>query len=1042
MKLKLFLKRLFLFSSLLPLSARGGEAREEISAGVYGNEHVEFFREEDVTYLLTGDGTVSYEGVFTLDRYFQPPINGDRQGVFGAESVHFTSEDKTSLNFYCTGFDPEALKNPTACRSFVYVQERQNAQVAFQNLGDLTFRSDDLNMMGITSGKNAGDYIRIVSFEDVGNISFQGLSSGGIYIMSSNHVSFTNTGDISFTDMNGSNDYKGAIFINQGETFSGATGKGDIFFDTTGNITFKNLRKTSSYIAAAGIYTGEGSVSFNNTGDILFENNEALQGAGGINVYDMYGRGGMLSFTNINGSIVFRNNAGKSTSSPAVVKGVGAILARGSFLLLNAGEVLFEGNTTDVVSAGAIYGDLRDGNSRSFTMSADRGNITFIGNAILDQQDVWLRAVRLDCAASNEINFRAQTGREITFYDGIDINGGGTGLLSGSPTLYINRIPNQEEREKYYAEGGHFGGSIRFTGIKTEEILKERLGNGDSVSLKEMVEKSRKVDVDAHVSVEGGTLAIEYGMVLDNSSSRTLKPSFTLKSGILEMTSGAALNSNKVVVSGRDAGSILRIGGTPVSAPEGIFERPSLKVSTFDISRGFNWDLMPFLATGDSGMEIQVGSSFKLGGTIGIMDTLDGYADKYWSEQREFSLFSFDGDTWKRKDGDPESLVSNTTGTSEIDSEYTYKGIWNYEWQDTDSDGTPDELVAVWSPREGEDPVDPIDPVDPVDPVDPAKPSKAFPDRRGELALNSLWSSASNIAALGNTALGQLSDIRLSNKLSSRIWAMGLGDFARRHSRSGVDGYDYDGGGYSVGMDSDFGSDKGVWGIAFGQIYGHSRSRDYQSKTDQRTMMGTLYWGKLFPVDEKTWWTAKADVSWGFTDNCMKSVFTGGLNAHGDWNNRTWLVQTEISRSSVLSGQWIISPFVRLELTRGKEDGFSEDGSYARCFGSARLQRFTIPVGVSVSKAVTCYDKPWHHTLRLSYAGDVVRDIPEAGVYSFYSDFSWTARAVKPSRHAMRVEYDTLLQWNERWNLYAGYGLELRDRSTLHQVHAGVSWAF
>ncbi|UQT45956.1 hypothetical protein M5E88_07240 [Akkermansia muciniphila] len=41
---------------------------------------------------------------------------------------------------------------------------------------------------------------------------------------------------------------------------------------------------------------------------------------------------------------------------------------------------------------------------------------------------------------------------------------------------------------------------------------------------------------------------------------------------------------------------------------------------------------------------------------------------------------------------------------------------------------------------------------------------------------------------------------------------MGLGDFARQCSRGGADGYDYSGGGYSVGADSGFGHDNGIWG--------------------------------------------------------------------------------------------------------------------------------------------------------------------------------------------------------------------------------------
>lgn len=68
---------------------------------------------------------------------------------------------------------------------------------------------------------------------------------------------------------------------------------------------------------------------------------------------------------------------------------------------------------------------------------------------------------------------------------------------------------------------------------------------------------------------------------------------------------------------------------------------------------------------------------------------------------------------------------------------------------------------------------------------------------------------------------------------------MGLGDFARQRSRGGADGYDYSGGGYSVGADSGFGHDNGIWGIAFGQLYGHAKSRGFQGRNTQDTRMGS-----------------------------------------------------------------------------------------------------------------------------------------------------------------------------------------------------------
>lgn len=98
-------------------------------------------------------------------------------------------------------------------------------------------------------------------------------------------------------------------------------------------------------------------------------------------------------------------------------------------------------------------------------------------------------------------------------------------------------------------------------------------------------------------------------------------------------------------------------------------------------------------------------------------------------------------------------------------------------------------------------------------------------------------------------------------------------------------------------------------GIAFGQMHGFSKSQDFNGRITQDSLMGSIYWGRIFRSGERSLWTVKADLTWGMTDNCMESRFSNGMDAHGEWNNRTWLVQTEVSRSIQYAGGWTVSPF-------------------------------------------------------------------------------------------------------------------------------------
>lgn len=835
----------------------------DIYSGTYGNDDVEVFQPEEVTYHLAGRDGVFYEGAFTFDNY-NPDKGGagNRQGVFSGYSTHFSSTEGTSLGFHCTGLNPG--KNSSASKSFIFVmgpwesgEEFVAPQVTFQNLGDLSFIADNMDMIGITDGAMAGTgggrygKADIVSFNNVGNIEFRGLNHGGIGFSRLNSLAFTNTGDISFTDMKmGYSSNGGAIFINQGGDSSlySNPGDGNISFDHTGNIIFRNLVKTSYYMSSAGIFTNEGSISFNDTENILFENNTSTGGPAAIGIGSIFlpDNQPSLSFSNIRGDIIFRNNKASGGSMPGMA---GAITIYGSFKLVQTGDVLFENNVTDKNTAGAIYCGNNEGKrfGGQWLLSADGGNIVFRGNLVKGSSGVFARALGIFAYAPENdytgisqpngnltMDFRAQAGREIVFYDGIDIES----ITVAMPTLHINRIP--ADWADYGGIPVEFGGTVRFSGALTESFLDRNDGESDG-DYAERVETSRRVKLESNIM---------------------------------------------------------------------------------------------------------------------------------------------------------------------------------------DGDGEDDQLLAIWKHEAG------------------CRPDQVRPEQAGELALNSLWSSASNAASLGNTALAQLTPVRLYQRYARNVWGMGLGDFARQRSRGGVDGYDYDGGGYSVGMDSDFGGKSGIWGIAFGQMHGFSRSRDFNGRITQDSLMGSIYWGRIFRSGERSLWTVKADLTWGMTDNCMKSRFSNGMDAHGEWNNRTWLVQAEVSRSIQYAGGWTVSPFLRMEFTHGTEASFLEDGSYARKFEGAVLRRLSIPAGVSVERSGDWKGRHWTQVLRLSYVGDAIQDVPEASVYSIYSDIFWRTRGVQPARHAVRVEYDAALQWNDRWTVYAGYGMEARGSSVYHRINAGVSRAF
>ena len=660
----------------------------------------------------------------------------------------------------------------------------------------------------------------------------------------------------------------------------------------------------------------------------------------------------------------------------------GAIELAGKLdLLALTKDVLFSGNMT-----GGVFTRHDDG-----TFSVENG----VANAIHLTTGATIPESAIETQGS--LALAAEEGREIRFNDPITSRSENSDCPM---TLTLNRCTDEE-------------GNIHDTDGTI--IFSSELYQGEEAHLV----ASRYNNFVADTTLYGGTLLLEHGAVfgrnledmrnLGNDSS-----SLTVEKGTLEIIGGSTANAAAFSLSGRDA--VLPPGDSAF-----------INANTADFSRGFTFDMRHQLQSGPGsgpGLTLSAAQSFTAGGLIGVADTGSNapyfYADRSWKQDRVFHVLT---DAEHTLQGNFDGVVSQATGTDRVDSPYSYTGTWSHRWTDADGDGYAEQLQLVWK-------------------ADGTPISSIDPELVGELAFNSLWSSASNAAALGGNVLSRLNVFRLADKHARDLWGMGLGDFARQRSRGGADGYDYSGGGYSVGADSGFGHDNGIWGIAFGQLYGHAKSRGFQGRNTQDTRMGSLYWGRLLEESRRARWTFKGSLTWAETNNKMTSRLSGAPASTGKWNNETWLAQAEVSRTADYAGGWRLTPFLRVEFTHGRQDAFREQGGYGRDFGGAALKRLSIPVGLEIGRTDEWKGRPWAQALRVSYVGDVLQDVPEGTVYSPYSDMSWRGRAVSPERHGFRAEYNTSLQCNERWSVYGGYSLEARGNSLYHRVNAGVARSF
>lgn len=566
-----------------------------------------------------------------------------------------------------------------------------------------------------------------------------------------------------------------------------------------------------------------------------------------------------------------------------------------------------------------------------------------------------------------------------------------------------------------------------------------------------------------------GVLEIRDGAIVGAAAASTPGAigagSYELKKGVLQMTDGGGLlasvfsfNTNN---SWKDA--VLRADSAS-----------RVTADTADFSRGFTFDFNPFVHASPgannphaSGLQVYAGSSL-LGGVLGVLDnlTLDYYMNPMWREARKFLALDFvnpDGTTT----GDFDSVRSHKYESSTVDDVHGYQGTWSEEWV-TNADGTK-ELYVVWTPEGSPDnPDGPNDPDDgdddpsqpdqpehpdvpghgsnPGTPEQPSNPGirEILPELAGEMTMNSMWSTRSNMQAMSSAALGQVGINRHRIGHAWNYWAQGLGDFDMHRSSGNRDGFDYHGYGYAVGADRRFNDDNCVLGVAFGSLYGTSKSRSYVANIDQTSSVGMVYGSWLKEFDKKNVLDVTGSAAYGVTSNRLHTYYSDGQLSGGKWHNNAVRLTMNAEWMHDLGNNWTYSAFLGAEYDDVTQKSFSETGDRPRHFGEGKLRNLALPVGMGISKQYGFSDgKVWMHSLRAAYLPDVYRKNPSATATRLTADgYSWTAHGLNVARNAARLEYDTRLIINPEWSVYAGYAIELRKDAVYHNVNLGVSASF
>lgn len=590
-------------------------------------------------------------------------------------------------------------------------------------------------------------------------------------------------------------------------------------------------------------------------------------------------------------NVTFSGNYASSDSYSISTSSGGAIYMQGvnSFLTIRNGAIFT--NNYSSTYGGAIYlqGITTDNSSRFLAFTHDvlfSGNMT--GGTFTQHNDGSFSVVNgvanaIHVDGTNHLQLAAAQEKEVRFNDPI------TSAAYFSSTENVTLSLNQYTDDDGISHATD--GTVIFSG---------ELYQGDNAHLV----ASRYSDFKGQTTLYGGSLILEHNVVFGNAGLRD-DTSMTLEHGTLEITGGSVINAASFSITNGDA--VLRPGTTAF-----------INAKNVDLSRGFVFDMQKqaqetATQANTTGLSISASDSFTLGGSIGIMDTGISadyfYADNSWKQQRTFIVLTDSNQTHTDDFSGAHSLAA---GSDRVDSPYAYMGSWSHQWVDADGDGFPEQLQLVWTPAED------------------SAIRDILPELAGTLAMNSMWSSAANALGMSRAALGNLDAQRFITGPENNYWVKGMGDFLNHASEGVRDGFDYHGGGYSVGADRRITS-HAILGLGFGDLYGKMRGRSFAGDIDQQTRIGMLYGGWHKVLNRKNTLLVTGTAGYGWTDNKMNSFHTGG-RSHGKWTNETLFGTFTGKWSRRVNETVAMEVMLGLEYTDVTQEAFTETGWDARRF--------------------------------------------------------------------------------------------------------------
>lgn len=159
-----------------------------------------------------------------------------------------------------------------------------------------------------------------------------------------------------------------------------------------------------------------------------------------------------------------------------------------------------------------------------------------------------------------------------------------------------------------------------------------------------------------------------------------------------------------------------------------------------------------------------------------------------------------------------------------------------------------------------------------------------------------------------------------------RFWVQVFGSSGEQDTRDGIDGYDVDTSGFSMGVDTGYLSEDIVLGLALSFADSKAESKDANATDTQvDTYQIALYGMVNFPND----WFYHANLGYGLNQvhNIRTNVGGAGVNARAQYDSEVITLFSEFGKDYYGSGNWIFTPSMSAKYSYTTTENYRERGA-------------------------------------------------------------------------------------------------------------------